>query len=69
MSRYCSCGQTVCVCQEKMETITYPDFEPRQQGWECHKCGRVNAPTTPSCPCYWEQSSWRFETDQTWEGP
>lgn len=22
------------------------------QGWECPKCGRVNSPTTGTCPCY-----------------
>jgi hypothetical protein len=22
------------------------------QGWECPKCGRVNSPTTATCPCY-----------------
>lgn len=34
------------------------DFKfPPQMGWECPKCGRVNAPWISECPCYAEQKS------------
>lgn len=25
---------------------------PAQQGWQCPKCGRINAPWVATCPCY-----------------
>lgn len=25
---------------------------PGQQGWECPKCGQVNAPWKPTCDCH-----------------
>jgi len=29
-------------------TATPPE---QSQGWECPRCGRVNAPWVPQCPC------------------
>lgn len=28
------------------------DVTPINYGWVCPKCGRVNSPTTGTCPCY-----------------
>ena len=32
------------------------------QGWECPKCGRINAPWMPTCPCYQDKTK-TFTTD------
>ena len=33
------------------------------QGWLCHLCGRVNAPTTMQCPCSTKTTSGADSTD------
>jgi uncharacterized OB-fold protein len=39
-----SLEQAIKECLEKAE-------KKSKMGWECPKCGRVNAPWMPECPC------------------
>lgn len=34
------------------------------KGWECPKCGRVNAPWASECPCY-KETKYRYPTYST----
>lgn len=38
---------------------------PPQEGWVCPKCGRVNAPWAPFCPCYDGDKKVVYSTDTT----
>ena len=40
-----------CFTLHKNITELGPEPQPHQHGWLCPKCGRGNAPTTPTCPC------------------
>ena len=38
---------------------------PAARGWECPKCGRVNAPWIATCPCYGDKVIKHTNTKQT----
>lgn len=37
-----------------------------QQGWQCPRCLKINAPWVSQCPCYVEPKGYTFWTDATW---
>ena len=42
-----------------------PYTQPRaEQGWECPRCGRINAPWVRQCDC--SRSNWTITTDWTY---
>lgn len=43
---------------------TYNHYKA-EQGWECPRCGRINAPWVRQCDC--SRSNWTITPDQTYE--
>lgn len=39
-----------------------------QQGWQCPKCLRINAPWVSQCPCYVEPKGYTFTWSDTLYG-
>lgn len=39
------------------------------KGWECPKCGRVNAPWASECPCYKETNKYKESYTTTYTSP
>jgi DNA-directed RNA polymerase subunit RPC12/RpoP len=44
-----TCNDCTAPCAPKPKPI--PALPPHQQGWQCPKCGRGNAPWNATCPC------------------
>ena len=43
-----------------------PYLKPKaEQGWECPRCGRINAPWTRQCDC--SRSNWTITSDWTYK--
>ena len=45
------CPGLGCMLQGEPQPQPMPPLSPHQQGWQCPKCGRGNAPFVHSCPC------------------
>ena len=45
-------------------SITTGEYTPKEYGWICPKCGRVNAPFVSCCPCF-RGSGWGTLTSNT----